>query len=375
MAEGKVYNIPAARFDWFKAQLDTLGRKAKKLNGERLFCTAVGFHKEEDKQSKWFGQKIMEVFVACPEPKLADWEFVARIDHAHDVGNIIRTTGLRALPEQYRDAGPVCDHCGHNRRRRDTFVVYHEDKGFQQVGSSCLKDFLGHGDADRIAKLAELLSNIHAFVGGSYEWEERGLNNYKSILTSSYLEQVAQQVLDYGFVSKKQAYETNTDSTAELALRRLYQHNPVTQGAKDLAAAALAWAENLDETEKQPLNDYLHNAWVVANAPVIEVRSTGIAASIVGVYKRNQAPKPAASQHLGNVGDKLEIEVEVIDTRRLDSGSTLVTMHDKAGNVLKWFSSNKVPQRGTQARIRATVKAHNNFKGKLETIVTRCTNA
>lgn len=376
MAEGKTYNIPAVRFDWFKAKLDTLGKKAKKLNGERLFCTAVGFHMEEDKRSTWHGQKIMEVFVACPEPKLADWEFVARIDHAHDVGNIVRTTGLRDLPDQYRESGPVCDHCGHTRRRRDTFVVFHEEQGFKQVGSSCLKDFLGHGDADRIAKLAELLANIHGFMRGSYEFDDQvGLVNRATILMESYLGHVAQEVLGRGFVSKKQAYETGSESTAERAEINYLRHKPVSLEAKDLAAKALAWAENLDETEEQPLNDYLHNAWVIANAPVIEPRSTGIAASIVGVYYRNNRPAPQPSVHVGAVGQKLEIDVEVLETRLLDSGSTLVTMRDPSGNTLKWFASGKAPSRGVKARIRATVKAHNTFKGRHETILTRCKEA
>lgn len=376
MAEGKTYNIPAVRFDWFKAKLDTLGRKAKKLNGERLFCTVIGFHTEEDSKSRWAGQKIMEVFVACPEPKLADWEFVARIDHAHDVGNIVRTTGLRELPEMFRERGPVCDHCGHKRMRRDTFVVFHEDQGFKQVGSSCLKDFLGHGDADRIAKLAELLANIHGFMRGSYEWDDSfGLVNRNTILTETYLAHAAQRILSYGFISKKQAYDTGRESTADHALTSYYQHSVISMEARDLAQAALAWAENLDETEEQPLNDYLHNAWVIANAPVIEPRSTGIAASIVGVYYRNQQPKALPSVHIGQVGDKLEIDVEVLDTRVISNGSTLVTMRDRAGNTLKWFATGKAPSRGVQARIRATVKAHNTFKGRNETILTRCKEA
>lgn len=373
MAEGKTYNIPATRFEWFKAQLDTLGRKAKKLNGERLFCTVVGFHTEEDKQSRWVGQKIMEVFVACPEPKLNGWDFVARIDHAYEAGNIVRNTGLHALPEEYRERGPVCDHCGHKRMRRDTFVVFKEGEGYKQVGSSCLKDFLGHGDADRIAKLAELLANIHSFMRGSYEFDDAaGLVNRSNILMSTYLAHVAQQILTYGFISKKQAFETNRDSTAELALINYNSRKPISMEAADLAAMALAWAESLDETQTEPLNDYLHNAWVVANAPMIEPRSTGIAASIVGVYYRNNQPKALPSAHVGVVGEKLEIEVEVLDTRRLDTGSTLVTMRDRSGNCLKWFATGKAPLRGVQQRISATVKAHNTFKGKHETILTRC---
>lgn len=373
MAEGQTYNIPATRFEWFKEKLAGLSKKALKLTGQRSFITVVGFHKEEDNTSKFFGEKIMEVFVALPTPKLEGWEFVARIDHANEAGNIIRMTGLRDLPLEYRESHPNCDHCGHNRRRRDTFVVFHEEQGFKQVGSSCLKDFVGHGDADRIAKLAELISTVRGYVRGSYEED---LRDNRWIATETYLAYAAQEILDHGFMSRKLANERNCPSSADEAFTAYNTRKTFpTSAAKDLAEAALNWAMNLDETD-EPLNNYLHNCWVVANAPALEARSLGIAASIVGVYYRDQKPKPAAvSQHLGTVGQKLEIDVEVIDTRILDSGSTLVTMHDPKGNVLKWFSSNKTPTRGLKTRIKATVKAHNTFRGRHETILTRCVDA
>lgn len=374
MAEGKTYNIPAARFDWFKEQIEKLGRKAMKLNGERLFLTKVGFHLDEDRASRWFGQRIMEVFVACPEPKLDGWEFVARIDHANEAGNIVRTTGLRDLPQEYRHSDPSCDHCGHKRRRRDTFVVFHDDHGFKQVGSSCLKDFLGHGDADRIAKLSELLASIRGFAHGSFEGDAIGDKRFYP--TELFLEYAAEVVLKYGFVSKKMERETGKDSTSSISTIYFHACRPVSQQAKDLARAALDWAINLDETESE-LNDYLHNCWVVANAPGLEDRTLGIAASIVGVYHRNQTKTSQVSNHIGHVGDKVELLLKVVETRLLDSGSTLNVLTDSTGNVLKWFSSNAgfARKRGQTIRVVGTVKAHGAYKGVAETILTRCKEA
>lgn len=370
MAEGKTYNIPAVRFEWFKTKLETLGRKAKKLNGERLFCTVVGFHTEEDSNSRWYGQKIMEVFVACPEPKLEGWEFIARIDHSNEAGNIVRATGLRDLPHEYRYSNPSCDHCGHKRRRRDTFVVYHDAYGFQQVGSSCLKDFLGHGDADHIAKLAELRAAILGFAGGSFEGD---IKDTRYIDTEVYLSHVAEKVLTWGFVSKKAAKESQHPSTSTVAMEAYMAASRLSPEAIHLAHEALLWAMNLDES-KEPLNDYLHNAWVVANTPVIELRAIGIAASIVGVYHRNQqSPRVhTVSQHLGTVNEKISLEVEVIDSRLIHTGSTLVTMRDSQGNILKWFASGQGLSRGFKGAIQGVVKAHNVYKDKNETLLARC---
>lgn len=371
MAEGQVYNIPACRFEWFKERMESLGRKAKKLNGEKLTMMAIGFHNEEDASSRWYGQKIMEVFVACPEPKIAGWEFVARIDHANEAGNLIRSTGLRDLPAGYREAAPTCDHCGHKRKRRDTFVVYNTSEDhFVQVGSSCLKDFIGHGDVDRIAKLAELLASIRGYARGSVE-EEFTLYDRRYISTEGFLEQAAEDILRYGFVSKKKAGETGLRPTAESAFYHYNQHSNVSQQAKDLASAALLWAQNLDESEEE-LNDYLYNCWVVANASGLEERSLGIATSIVGVYYRNQQPKPTTSFHMGTVGEKLEVLVMIDEVRDLEA-SYMHTLRDRNGNIYKWFASKPVLRTslGKPVRIRGTVKKHDSFRGINQTILTR----
>jgi hypothetical protein len=367
VAEGQVLNIPEAGFSWFKDKMETLAKRAKKLTGERLFLTVVGFHKEEDTGSKFYGKKIMEVFVAFPEPKLAGWEFVARIDHASEAGNIVRTTGLRALPQFYRDAGPECDHCGHNRKRRDTFVVHHDEQGFKQVGTSCLKDFLGHGDAAKWAKIAELNASIGEFVRGTYDHSE-GLINRAWISTQSFMERCAVNILANGFTSKKASYETGKQSTAEDVWAGIHGMHLITPQAAQLAQDALEWAQNLTGD----ISDYEHNCYVIANSESIEPRSIGIAASIVGVYYRNQQPKGQGSVHMGVVGAKLEVLVMVDEVRTLEN-SFMHKLRDRQGNQYTWFASKPAlrDSLGKPVRIRSTVKKHDEFKGHKSTILTR----
>lgn len=370
MAEGKTYEIPAAGFDWFKNKLETLAKRAKRLTGERLFLTVVGFHKEEDKDSKFYGQRINEVFVAFPEPKLAGWEFVARIDHASEAGNIVRTTGLRDLPELYRDSDPSCGHCGHKRRRRDTFVVFHEEDGFKQVGSSCLKDFLGHGDADKWAKMAELIASIGEFARGSRNTGFVGdLTDHRWIDTESFMEMCAESILTHGFISKKKSHETGRSSTADDVWGAMHNQLPiVSNAAQNLAQAALDWARNLSGE----LTEYEHNCYVVANSEALEPRSIGIAASIVGVYYSRNRPKNAPSEFMGVQGQKLEIEVVVEEIRTLDN-SYLHRFRDAHGNRYTWFATKPVLRgsQGKSVRIKGTVKKHDTYKNIKSTILTR----
>jgi hypothetical protein len=375
MAEGKVYNIPAAGFEWFKTKMETLAKRAKRLTGERLFLTVVGFHKEEDTSSSFHGQRIQEVFVAFPEPKLAGWEFVARIDHGHETGNIVRATGLRDLPTEYRDSDPVCDHCGHKRRRRDTFVVFNEEtNSYKQVGSSCLKDFLGHGDADKWAKMAELIASIGEFATGSRNTGFTGyVQDHRWIGTEMFLEMAAESILERGFTSKKTGWESGRKTTSEDAFARMSTslHIP-SEAARNLAQAARDWAQGLTGD----LSDYEHNCYVVANSEGLEPRSLGIAASIVGVYYSRMAPKGQASGHMGVVGERLEIEVTVDEVRTLEF-SFLHKMHDGFGNSYTWFATKPLlrPHLGKSVRIKGSVKKHDEFKGNKTTLLTRVTLA
>jgi hypothetical protein len=371
MAEGKTFDIPAAGFEWFKDQMTRIGKRAQKLTGERLFMTVVGFHFEESKDSKFFNQKIMEVFVSCPEPKLAGWEFVARIDHANEAGNIVRTTDVRELPEEYRTSEPVCDHCGHKRRRRDTFVVFNEAEGFRQVGSSCLKDFLGHGEADKWAKMAELIASLGELKRMAWNKGEDGssLIDHRWIGTEMFLQLCAESVLDRGWTSKKQAKETGGKSTADDVFARMHQQLPiVSEGARNLAIAARDWASELDGD----LSDYEHNIRVVALAEAIEPRSIGIAASIVGSYYARMRPKGASSTFQGVKGQKMEIEVTVDEVRTLEF-SYLHKMRDGHGNRFTWFATKPALKShvGKTIKIRGTVKDHNEFKGNKSTVLTR----
>ena len=77
-------------------------------------------------------------------PRLKDWEFVAVLEHTDEGTVIKRALGGPEIPDEYRNIDKKCDHCGLSRVRLSTFVVRNTKTGeFKQVGSSCVKDFVG----------------------------------------------------------------------------------------------------------------------------------------------------------------------------------------------------------------------------------------
>jgi hypothetical protein len=376
--EGKVYEIPKPGLKWFQDKLTKLGKRAEKLVGEKLTFMVVGYHREEDKNSKFYNEQIIEVFVAFPEPKLNGWTFAARIDHANEVGNIVRTVGDIELPEIYRHREPICDHCGYKRKRRDSFVVFHEEtQEYKQVGTSCLKDFLGHGDAEKWAKVAEMIASIgeiHRTGCGIYssELEDRRWFNVDDFCAAA-----AQAVLDYGWTSRKAAEQGGRTSTASRTWHYMHDaHAPqITEEARDLAEKALEAARAY--RDKPDMNDYEHNCWVIASTDAMEARSAGIAASIVGVYyMKNQARKAAPkgpSSYQGMIGQKVEINAMLTGVFAGEF-STTHKFVDDAGNHYVWFASseNLGRYRGRRLRIKGTIKAHQEFRGVKQTQLSRC---
>ena len=115
---------------------------------------------------------------------IAGWVFVATLDHEADEG-ADEGTAIRRAPvgsrlisrigeeaatavesadlTAYRHGGNDCDHCGFNRRRKQTYVLYEAETGeLRQIGSTCLKDYTGAHNPERIAAWAEWLEGCTA---------------------------------------------------------------------------------------------------------------------------------------------------------------------------------------------------------------------
>lgn len=381
MAEGQVYNVPEAAFPWFKEKMDRLSKRSVKLVGEKLSLMVVGKH-FTDPDTAGRKTRMFEVFVAHPEVKLNGWRFVARIDHSQEAGNIVRTLPGMELPAQYRTSEPVCEHCQYKRRRRDTFVVCQEETlEYKQIGSGCLRDFTGHIGADKWAKLAELIGevgNLHRAAG------ERGaqgdLQDFRYIDLELFAGYVAQSVMQDGWISKGVAKETGKVSTHFRAETDFHERAEVSDEAKRIAVAAIEWAQGFADAPEE-MNDYQHNAYVIASSGAIEPRQMGIAASIVGVYYTKHA-KPAQqtirradfrnSTWQGQPGDVLTLDV-VVHAVYPGQNSNRHMFYDDQDNLYVWFASKESLSKlkGKKVKLQCTVKTHSEYNGIRQTLINR----
>jgi len=329
--------------------------------------------------------------------KFAGWTLAATLDHGAE-GNIFRTNPAFdiEIPAEFRGTDSTrCDHCHTNRLRNQTVVVWSETEGFKQVGSDCVKLFLGVSAASLIAFFEDIAS-LEESEGGSV-WGRTDNSTVEFIAAAALVTEF------YGFVPRSFQSGQPTADVVESLLRgdRFFRQNhpelaalvednegKVIDRANALATEALAWIDG------ESGSDYIMNLKIAAKREEVG-RNGGILASLPNAYKRHlgqiaeRAAKVAlpASEFVGQVGDKVTAKATPIYTNRSagyaynSPDSLFVILLADDGN--KFYMNTTVETaigiqmedaaKGTFFTVTGTVKAHKvTDKGDKVTVLTRC---
>ena len=332
---------------------------------------------------------MLKIKVEGTAPKFEGWTFLGTLEHTEG-GNILRSVPGYTIPEDYRNVDRKCDHCELNRIRKDTFVVRHEDGTMKQVGRQCVRDFLGHRSPENIVRWADFMVKL-----GDFDDDEYGLGGWDikedpTIEMLDFLAVTSAIIKKFGWVSVGEADSSFTMSTKEIVFDHFFPPRELTWSAQqdaekekvrttdadyDLAERAREWAKNVEAK-----TDYLGNVNVIAANDYVGIRQFGIAASIVGVFKRNEEKRMREStefsnEWFGNEKERLELTVTVLNTFENDGRWGLTTIHKMVtdeGHRVVWFATgNTALEQGKTYRVNATVKSHNEWQGKNETQVNR----
>ena len=315
--------------------------------------------------------------------KFDGWGFAATLQHV-DGGTIVRCVPGMTVPSEYRECGPKCDHCGYNRNRRDTFVVKHEDGRYTQVGSSCIDDFLGGEEASKVAMQAELLASLAALAEGGEDYAGGG-GRCMAVVLGTFLSVTAAVIRTFGWVSR--SVDRTGSATADRAMRIVFGNEMIEILDEDRATAEIAeaWAESItDECLQKQTSDYLHNVRTIARGGSVDLRTAGIAASIIAAYQRNmmnerRVLKAMASVHVGTIGKRETFAVTLDNITGYETAygyTTVVRFTTDAGAIIVWKASTdpdlKPEQVGKRFSLTGTVKQHSEYKGTAQTVVQRC---
>ncbi len=395
----KTFEVPEYRTSEVAAKIAKLATKAVKLGVPAPEVT-YGVPVEYTKTDEFTGYKHVEryipVTVSLEPVKLAGWSLVAALDHIEG-GVISRVAPGMALPTKYQTADPEnCDHCGLKRERKTTYVLLHEDGRYAQVGSNCLADFLGIDPAKLVASatfIRELMAmgdDEGGFGGGRGKVRE---------MTVGFVALVARLIQKEGWTSRKVAHEDQTGrkvATSDSALHVLYTlgnsmasqrdrdeareiYTSVTDEQKTFATDAVAWVRS--QHDSPDLNDYMRNLTVLTVGDSFDPKYAGLVASIAPAYAREvgrELERKASrnSVHVGVVKARQSFTLTVTGVKTFDGDygvRSLVTFVDVAGNQLKWWTSETDLEPGKTYTGKATVKAHEEYKGVKQTLLTRAT--
>jgi len=411
--------IPATALEALDKRLAKVNRRAAKLGVEPLRYELTGNeeHRESKCKSSFFfaGERIeytlrfVEVAVYGEQPKLpGGWTLLGVVDH-REAMPVVKCVPGHELPEGQRDRGPVCDHCGASRRRVDTFVLRAEDGRVTQVGRQCLADFLGAMADDPANQLAWWSSTASLLSDFDGEYSDDYGPRARTMIDVSQVTLVSAACVDhFGWISRGRARENDEYATADRVQSLLFppvfrsQNDPgyrawrkikdaVELRANDALKAevekAVQWAR--EQVDKD--NDYLRNLAACAISEKVGVDKLGIVASLIPAYRREQdrlvhaerkAQLGAGSEHVGEVKQRLTMGLTLVEKPRAYEGVYGVTyrceLTDGDGNLFVWWASNDPTLEdnlglvvGEVAKVKATVKKHEEYKGIKRTVVNR----
>lgn len=386
-----VYTVYANQVDEVTKRLTRLGKKAARYNvpfsfkiGEEYPKKVAVYEHDDinhcDVKKDTFTVAAVDIEVDCESLIKADgWEVMAHIEHG-DGGNIVTGIGAKVLKNEWFKAPARCDHCHTDRARKITFIV-EKDGVEKQVGKSCLKEYTGIAP-----ETATMWAEVHDLFPD--------MENYRGSYTGVPMMYETDLILGYAYDSiKKHGYRRRdmSESTFLDVLERYKKNVDVSEEAKAEANRMITWLlmigkmfDSEDHEVYKMAGDLERNCVPFARSGYLKFSGFGRLCYIPVAYakyvgkqeeRKEKERQEKKSRFVGNVGDRIEFIAKKIDevtSWETQYGTTyLYKMTDESGNIFSWFASGRY-RTGENIPVKGTVKAHNEYHGVQETVLTRC---
>lgn len=404
------YSIPERNLETLKGRIEKLAKRADKLklSGPSLIVGASRDVEIKPENGIPYIRTYYDVQISGVDVvKLNGWTLAAILDAQYSedgtfAGNILRAVpNSPAIPEMYRTTKSFCDHCRANRRRLQTILVVNEAGEWKQVGSDCIKDFLGHVSAEAYAQLAQIILDAADFAEMAEDESDlpHGARAREKYAINDILSLAAASIRLYGWRSNKVAQEFGGQSTsgqvadwvsAKSQKEREAFKFPLDPNEADviLANDVCNWLALL--SSRSGLNDYMYNLSLLGSLQIVTSRNFGLLCAAVLTYSKEQEyeinrrkkyAEDENSQYVGEIGKRevfTNLTLAFTTVFPSDFGATtFYKFRDETGNILVWFSS-RTFYKGTSELVagdvislKATVKKQELRKGIKQTVITR----
>jgi hypothetical protein len=293
-----------------------------------------------------------------------------------------------------------CDHC-HTIRNRLTVHLFRNDKTNEDlmIASSCARAYFGE-NIYKLLGLYELLTPQIIEADFNDIFEGRGYRGCSKFNTREYCK------LAYGimrrtntYISKRKKeemeycgqYIESTQNKVDFLFRFPKgipedikeeieeQLKEIKNIAKDFDITSIKnfWYDKYQEKDSDNFKRscFLNLTLMKPKLGMLVYAVSAYMREVEGAFSSDIGT--ANSQHVGSVGVRLrdiKVTVGYVSLRENNYGlSTITKFLDEKGNIITWFASKKVDLTINQeVFLTGTVKKHDEFRGKKQTLLSRC---
>lgn len=402
----RIFRIKTAYINLAQDFINKLGKKCTKVRVKSPILTVVQeklvkrYPDELSVREPWF-ESYTELTLEWEDIKLpGGWLFVATAE-AYEQGNII--TGVATLsdrlPNSLRTSKLTCDHCRVKRNRKKHIILINDEDQVKIVGSTCIKDFLGH-DAESQIAILEMEGLFMASAedddfwggGGAIELEA----SLKTVITMAFT-----VVRTHGWVKSSDSdlmqakASTHSLVTNQLWNSKLKPEDRIHAIDEDLANAEKvlkAWSA-IALTATPASSEWDWKKALIISRPCVEPKKIGLVVGMAyGQFMAQQrelerqelAKNALPSNYFGEEGKRGKFEVTILKTLVMpdyswgESKEMVTGVQTGTANKFVWFNTGDRSwyKLGDTCQVKATVKAQNEHEkyGK-QTQIARVTQA
>lgn len=316
-----------------------------------------------------------KVLVVEGEPvKYQGWQFVAVAEFIGGQTITKSIAGGREVKPSEVKVG-YCDHCKTTRSRSKVIFVQNENGELSQVGSSCVKDFLGWQ------------FNVSYLPTEDVFEEEFGGNKFggfSGFSTKSVLGYAIAQVSKGGYIPSGDGISTKSLVWDKLGGGFHGESNWKHFVGVEPTEEQFAQAAELIEYAKSFPGDssYAENLRAVASLEYQNLKTIGILVSVIKAKQKLESQEIIAkekvvykSEQYAETGSKVELDVTVIGSNTFETAYGWTTLYTFTSGEyqFKWFSSREFALAiGDTVSIKGTIKGSDTYKDVFSTVLTRC---
>lgn len=390
------YSIPVSKMDKLEKIISRYTKKGANIQFDIVgdvveTGTLYVYDKRTHQASTHPIQVRCKDVIVSGQYKINGWRFLGTIQFT-DNGNIIRladSTFEGFVPEKYKHTPKICEHCNTIRNRKDMYLIYNENtREFKQVGSTCLLDYTQGLDADECASIMSCLNKCEEIGNLDYTEDDFFASGYQSndcgIDTKVARKYAICLIKRYGYSKMEQGWGSAQD-LADF----YFQNGQDDEWEKRYGSLKLATDEEVEEISnyaKQHIDDnfeYMRSAALAWLNSSWEYRDFGLVTSFVYTYLKEKREVIAKVQdknnvHVGNIGDRISFVVKSARCLYVKDNSYIsyyadcsyfMEIIDTEGHTFVWSASTSNIDEGD--KITATIKSHDEYRGKKQTVITR----